>query len=222
MSPGSRRREWAVAGYAVTTPGGPRTAFRLGYHRRAMESAASATPPAAGADARARPRLAGKAPFLLLSLAVLALDQWTKWLVELHLPLSVVHPVVPGFNLTHVRNTGVAFGLFAEPGATSWPLAVLGLAALGAVLAYFVYAPRDHRLLLAALGLILGGAVGNLLDRLASGAVTDFIDLYAGSYHWYFFNLADTAISVGIALMAFESLRPHRRPAEQASGDDDA
>ena len=168
-----------------------------------------------------RERLAGKSPYLLLALAVLVLDQWSKWLVELHLPLSAVEPVFPGFNLTHVRNTGVAFGLFAEPGRTSWPLALLGLAALGAVAAYFLLASRAHRLLLTALGLILGGAVGNLLDRLASGAVTDFVDLYAGRYHWYFFNVADAAITVGIALMAFESLRPHRHaePAETAAPD---
>ena len=179
-----------------------------------METAAPTTPPAAEAalaqSVRLVARLAGKGPYLLVALAVLALDQWTKWLVELHLPLSAVEPVFPGLNLTHVRNTGVAFGLFAEPGSTSWPLALLGLAALGAVAVYFVLAPREHRLLLSALGLILGGAVGNLLDRLASGAVTDFIDVYVGEFHWYFFNAADSAITVGIALMAFESLRPHR------------
>jgi len=196
-----------------------------------VESAAPTTPPAADAAAartsaaervRLAERLAGKAPYLLLALAVLALDQWTKWLVELHLPLSAVEPVFPGFNLTHVRNTGVAFGLFAEPGGTSWPLALLGLAALTAVAVYFVLAPRRHRLLLTALGLILGGAVGNLLDRLASGAVTDFIDLYVGDFHWYFFNAADSAITVGIALMAFESLRPHRHgEGEEAGGGHD-
>lgn len=179
----------------------------------ATEAAAPSTRPraaAAGAVPLAA-RLTGKGPYLLVALAVLALDQWTKWLVELHLPLSAVQPVFPGLNLTHVRNTGVAFGLFAAPGSTSWPLALLGLAALGAVVFYFVLAPREHRLLLTALGLILGGAVGNLLDRLASGAVTDFIDVYAGDFHWYFFNAADSAITVGIVLMAFESLRPHRR-----------
>jgi len=176
----------------------------------AAETAAGAATGTAAGRVRFAERLAGKSPYLLVALAVLALDQWTKWLVERHLPLSAVEPVFPGFNLTHVRNTGVAFGLFAEPGGTSWPLALLGIAALAAVGAYFILAPRNHRLLLTALGLILGGAVGNLLDRLASGAVTDFIDLYAGDFHWYFFNAADSAITVGIVLMAWESLRPHR------------
>lgn len=155
-------------------------------------------------------RLAGKGPYLLISLAVLALDQWTKWLVELHVPLSAVQPVFPGLNITHVQNTGVAFGMFARDGGAPWFLAVMVIAALTAVGAYFVLAPREHRLLLTSLGLILGGALGNLIDRINAGAVTDFIDVYVGTYHWYFFNVADAAISVGIALMAFESLRPHR------------
>jgi signal peptidase II len=159
-------------------------------------------------------RLAGKGPYLLVSLAVLALDQWTKWLVELHVPLSSVEPVFPGLNITHVRNTGVAFGMFASDGGAPWPLAALVIAALAAVGFYFLFAPRDHRLLLTSLGLILGGALGNLIDRVHSGAVTDFVDVYAGTYHWYFFNVADAAISVGIALMAFESLRPY--PAQTA------
>jgi signal peptidase II len=185
----------------------------------ATEAARSTRARSAAAEpVRLAARLAGKGPYLLVALAVLALDQWTKWLVELHLPLSAVQPVFPGLNLTHVRNTGVAFGLFAAPGSTSWPLALLGMAALGAVVFYFVLAPRAHRLLLSALGLILGGAVGNLLDRLASGAVTDFIDVYVGDFHWYFFNAADSAITVGIVLMAFESLRPHRHREEVEGG----
>ncbi len=162
-------------------------------------------------------RLAGKGPYLLISLAVLALDQWTKWLVELHVPLSSVEPVFPGLNITHVKNTGVAFGMFASDGGAPWPLAVLVVLALTAVGTYFLVAPRDHRLLLTSLGLILGGALGNLIDRVHAGAVTDFIDVYAGSYHWYFFNVADAAISVGIALMAFEALRPHPEPAADAA-----
>lgn len=158
-----------------------------------------------------------KLDYLFLSLAVLVLDQWTKWLVEFHLPHSVSHPVVPGFlNLTHVKNTGVAFGLFASRGADggAWILVVMGLAALAAVLLYFRLAPASNRLLLVSLALIVGGAVGNLVDRLASGAVTDFVDVYAGTYHWPAFNVADSAITIGIALMIFDSFRSHHRAAE--------
>ncbi len=126
----------------------------------------------------------GKLRYLFVSLAVLVLDQWTKWLVEVHLPDHAAELVMPGFlTLTHVRNTGVAFGLFAAQGMTggSWLLTLLGLAALTAVGVYFWFTPSRDRVLLVALALVVGGAVGNLLDRVLAGAVTDFIDVYMGS-----------------------------------------
>jgi signal peptidase II len=161
----------------------------------------------------------GKLRYLLLSLGVLVLDQWTKWLVEVHLPHHVAQPVIPGFlNLTHVRNTGVAFGLFASEGAsTGWLLTVLGLGALTAVTVYFWFAPNRDRSLLVALALVVGGALGNLIDRVASGAVTDFVDVYVGAHHWPAFNVADSAISIGIVLMAFDSFRPRHREAPAAA-----
>lgn len=164
----------------------------------------------------------GKLRFLFLSLGVIVLDQWTKWLVELHIPHHVAQPVIPGFlNLTHVRNTGVAFGLFASYGDKgSWMLTLLGLAALTAVGVYFWFAPARDRLLLGALALVVGGAVGNLLDRMTSGAVTDFVDVYVGTYHWPSFNVADSAISIGIVLMAIDSFRTRKdaeAPAETAA-----
>jgi signal peptidase II len=79
------------------------------------------------------------------------------------------------------------------------------------VAVYFRVAPIDHRLLLTSLALILGGAVGNLCDRVASGAVTDFVDVYLGPHHWPSFNVADSAISIGIVLLALDSFRPRRR-----------
>jgi signal peptidase II len=160
----------------------------------------------------------GKLRYLFVSLAVLVLDQWTKWLVEVHLPDHAAQPIVPGFfTLIHVRNTGVAFGLFAAQGMTggSWLLTLLGLAALTAVGVYFWFTPSRDRVLLVALALVVGGAVGNLLDRVLAGAVTDFIDVYLGSHHWPAFNVADSAISIGIALMAIDSLRL-RRPHQPA------
>ncbi len=152
-----------------------------------------------------------KLRYLLVSLAVIVLDQWTKWLVEVHLPHHSTEPVIPGFfNLTHVRNTGVAFGLFASDGGGggSWLLTLLGLGALVAVGLYFWYTPSRDRVLLAALALVVGGAVGNLIDRVSSGAVTDFLDVFVGIHHWPSFNVADSAISVGIVLMAIDSFRP--------------
>lgn len=157
----------------------------------------------------------GKSRYLLLSLAVLAVDQWSKWMVNLHLPEHLAQPVIPGFlNLTHVKNTGVAFGLFADAGrdGATWLLTALGLLALGLVGLYFKHVPRDNRLLQTALALVLGGAVGNLIDRVAMGAVTDFIDVYFKSYHWHTFNAADSAISVGIGLIVLDTLRSYRKP----------
>ncbi len=153
-----------------------------------------------------------KGRFLLLSLAVLALDQWTKWLVETRIPLHESHPVVPGFlHLSHVRNTGVAFGLFAAQGnpILSWRLSVASLAALLFVGWYFWRTPSHSRLLLVSLAMVLGGAVGNLVDRVSTGAVTDFIGVYIGSYRWPDFNVADSAISVGLCLLVLDSFRHH-------------
>lgn len=153
-----------------------------------------------------------KLRYLLVSVGVIVLDQWTKWLVELHLPHQMTETMFPGLNLTHVRNTGVAFGLLAsENGSSGWLLTVLGLGALAAVALYFWFAPSRDRWLLVALALVVGGAVGNLIDRVTSGAVTDFIDVYVGAHHWPSFNVADSAISVGIVLMAIDSFRPHHR-----------
>jgi signal peptidase II len=161
----------------------------------------------------------GKLRYLFVSLGVIALDQWTKWLVEIHLPQHTSQAVIPGFlNLTHVRNTGVAFGLFASQGMSggSWLLTLLGLAALAAVAVYFWFASVHDRLLLLSLASVVGGAVGNLIDRMSSGAVTDFIDVYVGTYHWPSFNVADSAISIGIVLMAIDSFRSRKKAPDTA------
>lgn len=153
---------------------------------------------------------AGKALYLLVSLVVLVVDQWSKWLIELQLDPHHVIPIIPKLlNLTNVRNTGVAFGLFAAHDniVGTWILSLLGMAALAFVAYYFRQVDPRERGLLVALALVLGGAVGNLIDRLASGGVTDFIDFYFGRYHWHTFNVADSAITVGIILMILTSLR---------------
>ena len=159
-----------------------------------------------------------KSRFLLLSLVVVVADQWSKWLVEEHLEPLASTAVMPGFlDLTHVRNTGVAFGLFAARGNLLGTLALtaLGLLAMAIISLYFHRTPSNERLLLGSLALILGGAVGNLIDRAFTGGVTDFIDFYYRSYHFHTFNLADSAITVGICLMALDALvRRGDEPAE--------
>lgn len=166
---------------------------------------------------RLREGFLGKTGFLLLALVVLILDQWSKWWVEGNITPGSPIRVIDGFlDLTLVKNSGVAFGLFPARGEASGVilLTALGLLALGVVTAYFWKTPVDERLLLTSLALILGGAVGNLVDRIAAGAVTDFIDVYVGTHHWHTFNVADSAISVGIGLMVLEIVRS--RPAEPA------
>ena len=151
-----------------------------------------------------------KSRYLLVPLLVVAVDQWSKWLIEERFALHEGVTVIPGFfNLVHVLNTGIAFGLFPSRGETFGTvlLAVLGLAALSIVGVYFSRAESHQRLLLFALALIMGGAVGNLIDRLLLGAVTDFLDVYVSDWHWPTFNVADSAISVGIGLLALETLR---------------
>lgn len=157
-----------------------------------------------------------KRAFLLLSLLVVVTDQWSKWLVERSLPLHQPMEIIPGFlNFTHVQNSGVAFGMFAANGSSRGTLilTVLGLVALVVVGVYFWRTSTHDRLMLTSLALILGGAVGNLMDRIAAGSVTDFIDAYVGTYHWHTFNVADSAITIGIGLMAVEILLAGREPA---------
>jgi len=96
-------------------------------------------------------------------------------------------------------------------------LTLLGLVALVVVGVYFWRTANEDRLMLTSLALILGGAVGNLLDRIASGSVTDFIDAYLGTYHWHTFNVADSAITIGIFLMAVEILLAGRKPVASTS-----
>jgi signal peptidase II len=155
-----------------------------------------------------------KARLGIVSLAVLVVDQWTKHLAETSLAGRPPVSVVPGFiDLVHVENTGVAFGLFAAGSSTFGVLmlTLLGLVALGLVLYYFWRTPETNKGVLFALALILGGAVGNLVDRVMSGSVTDFIDVYVGTHHWPTFNAADSAITIGIVLLTFDALFGRRQ-----------
>lgn len=142
--------------------------------------------------------------------AVVVLDQLSKWWVMASFALFESRPVVEGFfRLTYVLNTGAAFGLLAGP-RVWWRQAFFVLVALVA-LAVLVSAYRHYRhrggLYVVAVGLIGGGAVGNLIDRLRFGAVVDFLDFYIQTHHWPAFNVADSAITVGVGLFLLASLR---------------
>lgn len=131
------------------------------------------------------------------------LDQATKALaLGFASALSGGIELLPFFNLVLVRNPGVTFGMF---GTVPWWALVLLSLAIVAVLGVWLWRTRN-RLLGAALGLVSGGALGNVLDRVRYGGVTDFLDFYVGAYHWPAFNLADVAVVSGMALLVFDSL----------------
>lgn len=152
-----------------------------------------------------------RAFFLLLGGAVFLLDQASKWMVANAMALGEIRRVIPGlFNLTHVRNRGAAFGLLSNYDSP-WPavfLIAFSVAALALVLSLLWRGPAP--LTGVGLALILGGALGNLFDRLRDGSVVDFLDFHLGAYHWPAFNLADSAIVVGAVALVGEVLRSRR------------
>lgn len=140
-------------------------------------------------------------------------DQLTKYLIEATLRLGEVRPVIPGFmNLTLVLNPGAAFGLLAEMGASFRGafFITVSVGAIAFILGYRWRCPQMGRLPALGLSLILGGAIGNLVDRLRIGLVIDFLDFYYRAYHWPAFNVADSAISIGVGLMLLEILVERR------------
>jgi signal peptidase II len=144
-----------------------------------------------------------------LPLAVIALDQATKAAIRATVPLHETVEVVPGvLNLTHVRNTGAAFGLLnaAEFPLKSVVIAAVAFAGLTAVALYSLRLGRDQLAARVSLALIIGGAAGNLIDRIVEGAVVDFVDVYWRTYHFWAFNVADSAITVGVVLMLVDTL----------------
>ena len=153
----------------------------------------------------------------LIAMLVILLDRLSKWLVAGRIMLHDSIPVLPGFfRLTHVQNSGAAFGLFADS-SSEWKVAILimfSVLALAVVSALLWKNSHSMTITGVGLSLILGGAVGNLWDRLLSGHVVDFFDFYLGSYHWPAFNIADSAIVVGALLLVGEILFA-RSPAEQ-------
>jgi signal peptidase II len=146
---------------------------------------------------------------LLVALVVVALDQITKSIVEHSMTLYESIPILPGFSLTYIRNTGAAFGMLAgAPSALRLPLFLLvTAAAVWALVSYLRATPAHRRMLVWALGGILGGAVGNFICRIRYGEVVDFFHLHWGGWSWPMFNVADSAITVGVAIVLVESLR---------------
>ncbi len=147
--------------------------------------------------------------FASLFFLVVILDQVTKYWIVSNFSMYEALPVIPGFfNLTYLTNTGAAFGILAGQETLWRQVFFVGVAAVALVVIGFMY----RRLRAgsawygAALGLIAGGAVGNLIDRVRLGSVIDFLDVYIGAHHWPAFNVADSAICVGVAVFLVKNI----------------
>jgi len=148
--------------------------------------------------------------------AVFALDRLTKWMVERLVSFSDTHTVIPGFfDIVHSQNRGVAFGMLNDSTSEWRTVGLIALSAIAVIVVSFVLwrARRLDPLPLWGLALILGGAAGNVYDRIVWGQVTDFLEFYIGQYHWPTFNVADSAIVIGSGLFLLDSLRTKRQTA---------
>ena len=146
---------------------------------------------------------------IVLPIAVVVVDQITKAMVRSRLPLYASRTVIPGFmDFTHVPNSGIAYGLLQN---VNFPFktVLIALIAAAAIVSVGVYAAglAKHQLIArVGLALIIGGAAGNLIDRVVTGSVVDFVDVYWRTWHFWVFNVADSAISVGVAVMIVDML----------------
>src|SRR5437763_16572621 len=159
--------------------------------------------------------------YVTISIAIIILDTITKFLVSANISLHDAITVIPDlFEIVHVRNTGAAFGIGANAESQVVPL-LLNIGAIAVFCIVVVYALRSavsDRLLQVGLHLILGGAIGNLVDRFRFGYVVDFLDFYVRDHRWPAFNIADSALCVGIGLL-FLDMKKHPEEQEVASAE---
>lgn len=146
---------------------------------------------------------------LWLAAVVIVLDQITKQLVVRSLAWFDVVPLLPNLNLVHMRNTGAAFSMMSN--APPAVFVLLGTVVSIGILIWLRRNPRGQTILATALTLIMGGALGNVIDRVTRGHVVDFIDFHVGSWHFAAFNVADTAISIGTALLILDMILDAKR-----------
>jgi signal peptidase II len=147
--------------------------------------------------------------FVVVVALVVAADQITKGLVLKLMPMFKSIVIIPGFfNLTHVHNPGGAFGFLAQNGSPwrHWMFLAAAGVALAMILYFYQQTPRSHSYLGLGLALIFGGAIGNLIDRLRFGEVVDFLDFYVSHMHWPTFNVADSAVTVGVGIFILHIL----------------
>lgn len=152
--------------------------------------------------------------WLLLAALVIVLDQYSKWLVLQHFELYQNLILTSWFNLTLAYNTGAAFSFLNDAGGWQRWLFVVLAVVITVVLLVWLQRACHLRLQALALALVIGGAIGNVIDRIRLGYVIDFIDWHYRDWHWPVFNLADSAISVGVVLLIVDSLVSNRNPSE--------
>ncbi|TPV56021.1 lipoprotein signal peptidase [Aestuariibacter sp. GS-14] len=145
--------------------------------------------------------------FLWISVVTIALDLWSKYEVMATMDLYESIQLAPFFNFTYVHNYGAAFSfLHGAGGWQRWFFTAIAIAVSVVILWWLKQTPKQQKLLPVAFSFILGGAIGNVYDRIAHGYVIDFLDFYVNDWHWPAFNLADSAIFVGAALLIWDML----------------
>ena len=159
----------------------------------------------------------GWARWLAVSAAVVVADLATKAWASRSIAYGDVIPVTPFFNLVLTHNTGAAFSFLADAGGWQrWFFTAVAIV-ISVVLVIMLRSPHRDRLVPMALSLVLGGALGNLWDRVTLGHVVDFVQLHAGGYYWPAFNVADSAITVGVVLLVWDGLRGSAKPETKAT-----
>ncbi|HSH85026.1 MAG TPA: signal peptidase II [Guyparkeria sp.] len=155
---------------------------------------------------------AGNLRWLWLSLVVLVADQLSKWAALVGLDYARPLELLPMFNLTLLYNTGAAFSFLADhDGWQRWFFVILAMVIVSGLLAWLAFVAIEDRRIKVGIAALLGGAVGNVIDRVAYGHVVDFLDFHWAGWHWPAFNVADAAITIGVILIIWAELRPQRQ-----------
>ena len=142
---------------------------------------------------------------IIIIVAIIALDQWSKWAIKTSFNLYQSKPVIQDLlHFTYVTNDGMAFGL-SFPGGKH-VLLIMTILLTGFIVGFLWKEKNGHPLIKYGLALILSGAIGNLIDRLLYGKVVDFLDLMIGNFHWYIFNIADSSVTIGLLFFLYSSI----------------
>jgi signal peptidase II len=160
----------------------------------------------------------GRLLWLWLSVAAIALDQWSKHAIEQHLPLSGIYPILPVLEFTRLHNPGAAFSFLAgASGWQRWFFTGLAFVVSAALVVWLARLERHANMIAAAIALIIAGALGNVIDRLRFGYVVDFIQVHWHDAYFPAFNVADSSITVGAALLLIDAFFTGRQPGPKAA-----